>query len=75
MEKSLILAAALFLFAGCSDLPCMKSYKFHLKANMSKTAAEKDYYTREAQVFDNECARYNESEYQKRKQEELSRHK
>jgi len=75
MNKSILLIPIIFVFVGCSDLPCMKSYQLHLKANSSQTPAEKEYYEKQAEIYDKQCANYNESEYQQRQKEELLKHK
>jgi hypothetical protein len=75
MNKSILLIPIIFVFVGCSDLPCMKSYQLHLKANSSQTQAEKEYYEKQAEIYDKQCANYNESEYQQRQKEELLKHK
>jgi hypothetical protein len=74
MHKA-ILISSILLFICCSDLPCMKSYQLHLKANLSKSQVEKEYYEKQAELYDRECANYNEKEYQQRQQEELLKHK
>jgi hypothetical protein len=71
----LLLIAPVILFAGCSDLPCMKSYQLHVKANLSQTQAEKEYYEKLAAPYDQQCANYNEKEYQQKQKEELLKHK
>jgi hypothetical protein len=74
MNKSIVLIPIIFVFVGCSDLPCMKSYQLHLKANLSQTQAEKEYYVKQAEIFDKQCANYNDKEYQLRQKEELIKH-
>jgi hypothetical protein len=73
--KIAILLGVAFLFAGCSDLPCTKSYQLHLKANMATTQAEKEYYEKQAIIYDQQCANYNAKEYQDRQREEFIKRK
>jgi hypothetical protein len=75
MLKTLFVLSIILLFSSCSDLPCMKSYQLHLKANLSQSLAEKEYYEKQAGIYDKQCADYNEKEYQQRQQEELLKHK
>jgi|WetSurMetagenome_2_1015567.scaffolds.fasta_scaffold1388597_1 hypothetical protein len=70
MVKSTIVSAIILLFVGCSDLPCMKSYQLHLKANLSQSQVEKEYYEKQAEIYDKQCANYNAGEYKKRQEEE-----
>jgi hypothetical protein len=73
--KTVQLFSLVVLFAGCGDLPCMKSYKLHFKANLAQTAAEKEYYEKQAEIYDRQCAQYNEQEFQVKQQQELHKHK
>lgn len=73
--KILIVSGALLFLFGCSDLPCMKSYQLHLKANMAGNAAEKAYYEKQAEPYDQQCANFNDQEFKKRQQEQLRKSK
>lgn len=74
MNKLILLIPTILLFVGCSDLPCMKSYQLHLKANLSQTQAEKEYYEKQADIYDKQCANYNDKEFQQKQREELIKH-
>ena len=71
--KPLLIVCALLLI-HCAETPCMKSYKYHLKANFAVTGAEKAYYENEAKIYDNQCADFNDREYKNRQDEESRRH-
>jgi hypothetical protein len=75
LKPALIISFIALLFFSCSDLPCMKSYQLHLKANMAQSPAEKEYYEKQAEIYDQQCAKYNTEEYVKRQEEQSRKHR
>ena len=72
--KLLLAIIAAVMFGSCSDLPCMKSFEYHNKANSARTPSEKAYYENEAMIYDQQCATYNDKELKRRQEEESRRH-
>jgi hypothetical protein len=75
MRYLLPLLLCTIFYVNCSDLPCMKSYKYHLKANFAPTAAEKEYWERQAVIYDKQCAEFNEESFKKKQAEESRSHR
>ena len=73
--KKILLSGVLVIcgisFAGCASSACDQAQKFRWKAMQASNESEKRYYEGQARLYDENCARDNNSKYEQEKDRQM----